>query len=47
MTQECVQVDFECLQRGGQRDLHGQPFPVLCQPQCKDLPHVEVEFPVF
>lgn len=30
-------------QRGRFHDLPGQPVPALCCPQCKVLPHVEVE----
>lgn len=32
MTQECLQVGFECLQNGRLHNLPGQPVPVLFHP---------------
>jgi len=47
-AQNLVQAGFEYLQRRRIHSLPGQPVPVLCHSQSKDvLPHVQVELPMF
>lgn len=44
VSQECIQVGLECLQRGRFNDHPGQLASVHCHPQRKEtLAHVEVE----
>ena len=46
-AQDCVQVGFEYLQRRRIHSCSGQPVPVLCHPQSKEvLPHVQMELPM-
>ena len=48
VAQDYVQVSFENLHGGRLHSPSGQPVPVLCQPQSKEvLPHVQMEPPVF
>lgn len=42
-----IHVEFESLQRKRFHDFPGMPIPVLCHPQCKVVPHLEVELPEF
>ena len=47
VAQYCIQMGFECLQRRRLHSLSGQPVPLLCHPQGKEvLPHIQVELPV-
>lgn len=47
ITQECVQVDLECLQRRRFHNLSGQPVPGLWNPRSKEVsPHTQTEPPV-
>jgi len=46
-AQDQVQVGFEYLQTRRIHNPSGQPVPVLCLPQSKEvLPHVQMELPV-
>lgn len=48
VTQQCIQVGFECLERGRVHDLSRQPIPALCQPQHKEiLTHFEMKLLAF
>lgn len=48
VTQEHVQVGFECLQRRRHHSLSGQPIPVFCYPNCEEvLSRIYVESPIF
>jgi len=47
VAQDLVQVGFEYLQRRRLHNPSGQPVPVLCHPQTKEvLPHVQMELPM-
>ena len=47
-AQNRVQAGFECLQRRRLHQLSGQPVPVLCHPQGKDVfPPIPMELPGF
>ena len=46
-AQDLVQAGLEYLQRRRLHNLPGQPVPVLCHPQSKEvLPHVQTELPM-
>jgi len=46
-VQDLIQAAFEDLQRRRLHKPSGQPVPVLCYPQSKEvLPHVQMELPV-
>jgi len=47
VTQERVQVGFECLQRRRCHNLPGQPVPMFCYLYHKVFSHIYVEPPVF
>jgi len=46
VTQDHVQVGVEYLRTKRLHKLPGQPVPVLCQPQSKVLPRVQLEHPM-
>jgi len=47
VTKEIIQVGLEYLQRRRLHNLSGQPVPVLCHPQCKEVLQICVKLPVF
>jgi len=46
-AQQVVQAGLEYVERRRIHNLPGQPVPVLCHPQSKEvLPHVQMELPI-